>query len=156
MRFGSGHFEISGGVLLLQYRHSWKVWGFFPNAMHWIAPSEKDTDNAALEKRLGDAAEQAVPAPHSAETGFNGGRPQGLLGLIFLRFAEVRFVARRAALTGQPSPVASRHPLSVGRGRGDVHEIKRYGRFDFVLANPPFAGNAVTKERIKPSPTTFG
>ncbi len=26
--------------------------------MHWIAPSEKDTDNAALEKRLWDAADQ--------------------------------------------------------------------------------------------------
>jgi hypothetical protein len=26
--------------------------------MHWIAPSEKDTDNAALDKRLWDAADQ--------------------------------------------------------------------------------------------------
>ena len=26
--------------------------------MHWIAPSEKDTDNAALEKRLWDTADQ--------------------------------------------------------------------------------------------------
>jgi hypothetical protein len=26
--------------------------------MHWIAPSEKDTDSAALEKRLWDAADQ--------------------------------------------------------------------------------------------------
>lgn len=26
--------------------------------MQWIAPSEKDTDNAALEKRLWDAADQ--------------------------------------------------------------------------------------------------
>ena len=26
--------------------------------MHWVAPSEKDTDNAALEKRLWDAADQ--------------------------------------------------------------------------------------------------
>jgi type I restriction enzyme M protein len=29
-----------------------------PNAMIWIAPSEKDTDTAALEKRLWDAADQ--------------------------------------------------------------------------------------------------
>jgi hypothetical protein len=64
--------------------------------MHWIAASEKDVDNAALEKRLWDAAEQAVPAPHFAETDFNGGRPQGLLGIIFLRSAEVRFTAQRA------------------------------------------------------------
>jgi hypothetical protein len=26
--------------------------------MHWIAPSEKDNNNAALEKRLWDAADQ--------------------------------------------------------------------------------------------------
>ncbi len=50
--------------------------------MHWIAPSEKDTATATLEKRLWDAAKQAVPAPHFAETDFNGGRPQGLPGLI--------------------------------------------------------------------------
>ncbi|MFN0068621.1 MAG: hypothetical protein ACKVYV_13410 [Limisphaerales bacterium] len=66
--------------------------------MHWIAPSEKDTGNAALEKRLGSAAGQAVPAPQLAETDFTGGRPQGLLGLTFLRFAEVRFAAQRARL----------------------------------------------------------
>ena len=29
-----------------------------PHFMLWIAPSEKDTDNAALEKRLWDAADQ--------------------------------------------------------------------------------------------------
>ena len=62
--------------------------------MLWIAPSEKDTDNAALEKRLWDAAEQAVPAPHLAKTEYNVARPEGLLGLIFLRFAEVRFAAQ--------------------------------------------------------------
>jgi len=34
--------------------------------MIWIAPSEKDTDTAALEKRLWDAADQfrARPRPH--------------------------------------------------------------------------------------------
>jgi hypothetical protein len=57
--------------------------------MHWIAPSEKDTDNAALEKRLWDAAEQAVPAPEFVEAEYAGARPEGRLGLIFPRFAEV-------------------------------------------------------------------
>jgi len=32
--------------------------------MLWIALLEKDTDNAALVKRLWDTAEQALPAPH--------------------------------------------------------------------------------------------
>jgi len=61
--------------------------------MIWIAPSEKDTANDALEKRLGDAAEQAGLAFHFAESEFHSARPEGLLDLIFLRSAEVRFVA---------------------------------------------------------------
>ncbi len=66
--------------------------------MIWIASSEKDTVTVALEERLGDAAEEAVPAPQIAETDFNGTRPEGLLGLIFLRFAEIRSAAQRAKL----------------------------------------------------------
>ena len=62
--------------------------------MIWIAPSEKDTDNAAPERRLWETAEQAEPAPHFAEADFSGARPEGLLGIIFLRFA-----AQRARLT---------------------------------------------------------
>ena len=72
--------------------------------MIWIAPSEKVTDTAVLEKRLWDAAEQAMPAPHISATDFNAGRPQGLLGLIFPRFAEVCFAAKRAQLES-PSPL---------------------------------------------------
>ncbi len=30
--------------------------------MHWIAPSEKDTDNAPLEKRLWDATARELEA----------------------------------------------------------------------------------------------
>ena len=55
--------------------------------MQWIALTDKDDDDDLLDKRLWVAAEQAVPAPHFSETDFNGGRPQGLPGLIFLRFA---------------------------------------------------------------------
>ena len=66
--------------------------------MPWIAPSKMDTDRAALGKRRRDAAEEAVPAPHVAETDFNGDHPEGLLELIFLRFAEVRSTAQRAKL----------------------------------------------------------
>jgi len=41
-----------------------------------------------------------------------------------------------------PSPDASRHPLPLGEGRGEGHEANRHhGRFDFVLANPPFNVN---------------
>src|SRR5437773_7664895 len=62
--------------------------------MHWIAPSEKDTDNAALEKRLWDAADQ-----FRANSGLKSQEYSApVLGLIFLRFAEVRFAAQRARL----------------------------------------------------------
>ena len=54
--------------------------------MHWIAPSKKDDQAAGHEKRLWDAADQfrAYSGP--------------ILGLIFLRFAEVRFAAQRTKL----------------------------------------------------------
>ena len=62
--------------------------------MIWIAPSEKDTASATLEKRLWDAADQ-----FRANSGLKAQEYSGpILGLIFLRFAEVRFLARRAKL----------------------------------------------------------
>ena len=104
--------------------------------MIWIAPSEKDTDNAALEKRLWDAADQ-----FRANSGLKSQEYSApVLGHIFLRFAEVRFAAQRAKLEGHPRP-------SDGRGVGG--EGASHGRFDFVLANPPFNVNAVDKERLR-------
>ncbi len=62
--------------------------------MLWIAPSEKDTDNAALEKHLWDAADQ-----FRANSGLKSQEFYGpILGIIFLRFAEVRFMAQQARL----------------------------------------------------------
>ncbi len=51
----------------------------------------------------------------------------------------------------EPSTRPSGHPSPSGRRAGDEgHEIKPgSGRFDFVLANPPFNVNAVDKERLK-------
>ena len=82
--------------------------------MIWIAPSEKTPPRATLEKRLWDTADQ-----FRANSGLKAQEYSGpILGLIFLRFAEVRFAAQRAKLES-PSPVASRHPLpSDGRGAG--------------------------------------
>ena len=68
--------------------------------MHWIAPFEKDTAAATLEKRLWDAADQ-----FRANSGLKAQEYSGpILGLIFLRFAEVRFAIQRAKLeTGATS-----------------------------------------------------
>jgi len=62
--------------------------------MHWIAPSEKNADNAALEKRLWDAADQLRANSELKAQEYSA----PILGLIFLRFAEVRFTTQRAAL----------------------------------------------------------
>jgi type I restriction enzyme M protein len=62
--------------------------------MHWIAPAEKDAGTETLENRLWAAADQL-----RANSGLTSGQySQPVLGLIFLRFAEVRFNKKRAAL----------------------------------------------------------
>jgi type I restriction enzyme M protein len=62
--------------------------------MHWIAPSQQDDQAAGLEKRLWDAADQ-----FRANSGLKSREYSGpILGLIFLRFAEVRFAAQRTKL----------------------------------------------------------
>ena len=62
--------------------------------MQWIAPSEKDTANQTLEKRLWEAADQL--RANSGLTSAQYSTP--VLGLIFLRFAEARFAKRRDEL----------------------------------------------------------
>lgn len=60
--------------------------------MSWVAPTEKDTANQTLEKRLSAAADQ-----FRANSGLKAGQySTPVLGLIFLRFAEARFAQRRA------------------------------------------------------------
>jgi len=62
--------------------------------MRWVAPTEKDTANQTLEKRLWAAADQ-----FRANSGLKAGQySTPVLGLIFLRFAEARFAKRRAEL----------------------------------------------------------
>jgi type I restriction enzyme M protein len=62
--------------------------------MNWIASAERDTASETLEKRLWAAADQL-----RANSGLTSAQySQPVLGLIFLRFAEVRFATRRAAL----------------------------------------------------------
>ncbi len=62
--------------------------------MQWIAPSEKDLATDTLEKRLWSAANQLWAGAGLKQSDYS----EPILGLIFLRFAEVRFAARRAVL----------------------------------------------------------
>jgi type I restriction enzyme M protein len=62
--------------------------------MIWNAPSEKDLATDTLEKRLWSAANQLWAGAGLKQSDYS----EPILGLIFLRFAEVRFSARRAEL----------------------------------------------------------
>jgi type I restriction enzyme M protein len=62
--------------------------------MLWVAPSEKDADASTLEKRLWDAANQLWAGAGLKQSEYS----EPILGLIFLRFAEVRFIVQRAKL----------------------------------------------------------
>src|ERR1700690_1501294 len=105
--------------------------------MHWIAPSEKDTANGTLEKHLWDAADQ-----FRANSGLTAAQySQPVLGLIFLRFAEVRFAAQRAKLdeTSASSRRGSRlEDPSAYHGDGVLY-LESNGRFDHLLELPEAA-----------------
>ena len=113
--------------------------------MIWIAPSEKDTGTETLESRLWAAADQlrAISGLTSAQYS------QPVLGLIFLRFAEVRFLAQRVML--------ERHAAGGRRGsrvddptayqaEGIVY-LTPVARFDHLLRLPEGAdvGKAVNE-----------
>ena len=108
--------------------------------MLWVAPSEKDTDNAALEKRLWDAADQ-----FRANSGLKAQEYSApVLGLIFLRFAEVRFTAQRAKLEkagakggNGPSPRrGSRVDEPAAYHAEGILYLPAEARFDYLLNRP--------------------
>lgn len=114
--------------------------------MHWVAPSEKDTANETLEKRLWEAADEL--RANSGLTAAQYSSP--VLGLIFLRFAEVRFLGRRNDVEQSAS--------SSRRGAAKIDDPAAYhsagvlyltpnARFDYLLQLPEGAnvGQAVNE-----------
>ena len=102
--------------------------------MHWIAPSEKDAAAATLEKRLWDAADQ-----FRANSGLKAQEYSGpILGLIFLRFAEVRFSIQRAKLqeAGASSRRGSRMEDPAAYHAEGILFLPETARFDFLLTLP--------------------
>ena len=102
--------------------------------MRWIAPSEKDTDNAALEKRLWDAADQ-----FRANSGLKAQEYSGpILGIIFLRFAEARFAKQRAKL--EKASASSRRGSQVDDPQAYLKDgvlfLTPNARYDFLLSLP--------------------
>ena len=101
--------------------------------MRWVAPTEKDTANEVLEKRLWDAADQ-----FRANSGLKAGQySTPMLGLIFLRFAEARFAQRRSQL--------EKTSASARRGTSRIDDPKAY-HAEGVLYLTPSARFDYTKD----------
>ena len=105
--------------------------------MQWIAPSEKDPLTGTLEKNLWDTADQ-----FRANSGLKAQEYSGpILGIIFLRFAEVRFSACRAKLekTSASSRRGSRLDEPAAYHAKGILYLAPNARFDFLLRLPEAA-----------------
>ena len=127
--------------------------------MQWVAPSEKDSATVTLEKRLWDAADQ-----FRANSGLKPQEYSGpILGLIFLRFAEVRFAVLRAKLetAGSSARRGSRVDDPTAYQAESVLYLSPEARFDFLLTLPESADigakvNAAMREIEQHNPTLAG
>ena len=102
--------------------------------MEWVAPAEKDAANGSLEKSLWAAADQL-----RANSGLNSQQySQPVLGLIFLRFAEVRFAIQRAALDKKAAGGrrGSRLDEPAAYHADGVLYLTPSARFDYLLGRP--------------------
>ena len=127
--------------------------------MQWIATPEKDSANSVLEKSLWDAADQL-----RANSGLKAQEYSGpILGLIFLRFAEVRFSKQRAKL--EKARASSRRGSRVDEPAAYHAEGIIYlapdARFDYLLTLPEAANvgakvNEAMREVEKHNPQISG
>lgn len=127
--------------------------------MHWIAPTEKDSATVSPEERLWEAADQF--RANSGLTAAQYSHP--VLGLIFLRFAEVRFAAQRGTLekAGGSSRRGSRVDDPAAYHADGILYLSPEARFDFLLALPEAADigarvNAAMREIEKHNPQLAG
>jgi type I restriction enzyme M protein len=113
--------------------------------MLWVAPSERDTATDTLEKRLWDAADQL--RANSGLTSAQYSTP--VLGLIFLRFADVRFAKVRGGLEkiASSSRRGSRLDEPAAYHAEGVLYLTPNARFDKLLRLPEGAnaGKAINE-----------
>jgi len=109
--------------------------------MKWIAPAERDAATRSLETRLWEAADQLRANSDLKSQQYS----QPVLGLIFLRFADVRFAARRKEL--EKAATSSRRGSRVDDPEAyhstGVLYLSVDARFDHLLELPE--GAAVGK-----------
>jgi len=127
--------------------------------MQWIAPSEKDSATTTLEARLWDAADQLRANSDLKAQQYSG----PILGLIFLRFAEVRFAALRARLeaAGSTNRRGSRVDDPTAYQAMSVLYLSPEARFDYLLTLPESADigakvNAAMRDIEQHNPTLAG
>lgn len=127
--------------------------------MLWVAPSEKDTATVTLEKRLWDSADQ-----FRANSGLKAQEYSGpILGLIFLRFADVRFAVQRRKLekAGASSRRGSRVDEPAAYHAEGILYLSVDARFDYLLNRPEAENigakvNAAMREVEKHNPQLAG
>jgi type I restriction enzyme M protein len=127
--------------------------------MLWVAPAGKDVANATLEKSLWDAADQ-----FRANSGLKSQEYSApVLGLIFLRFAEVRFAAQRAKLEkgGASSRRGSRVDEPAAYHAEGILYLPAEARFDYLLNRPEAENigakvNAAMRDIEKQNPQLSG
>jgi type I restriction enzyme M protein len=100
----------------------------------WVAQSEKSIESSAFEKSLWQAADQ-----FRANSGLKAQEYSGpILGLIFLRFAEVRFAIQRKKLeeAGTSARRGSRVDEPEAYHADNVLYLAPEARFDYLLTLP--------------------
>ena len=102
--------------------------------MKWIAPAQKDDGTTSLETRLWEAADQFRANSDLTAAQYSG----PILGLVFLRFAAVRFAAQRAKLekAGSSSRRGSRVDDPAAYHADGVLYLAPEARFDHLLTLP--------------------
>ena len=127
--------------------------------MRWVAATGKETASATLEKRLWDAADQ-----FRANSGLKAQEYSGpILGLIFLRFAELRNAIQRTKLeaAGGSMRRGSRVDEPAAYHAEGILYLSSEARFDYLLTLPEVADigakvNAAMREIEKHNPQLAG
>ena len=127
--------------------------------MQWIAPSEKNDATESLEKNLWHAADQ-----FRANSGLKSQEYSApVLGLIFLRFAEVRFSAQRTKLekAAASSRRGSRLDEPAAYQAEGILYLPAESRFDFLISQPEGVNigekiNAAMRDIEKQNPQLAG